>query len=560
LLIRLEEGGIKRISISDDGHGIDADDLPLALTRHATSKIGSLQELESVASLGFRGEALASIASVANLALTTRKHQTKQATQIHNHHGSLTTLPAAHAGLAETGTLVEVADLYFSTPARRKFLKTEPTEFGHCFDTIKRLALGHTSVSFQVWHNGKLVAQWSGADFTRRIISVLGEAFAQSSLPVEVQAGEVRLNGLVTQPTAARARSDTQFFYVNGRFVRDKLLAHAVRAAYADVLHGERQPAYVLSLQLDPRAVDVNVHPAKTEVRFRDSRSIHQFVFHAVQRALAITAGQHEAPAWSEHPTRPAQTAPPTLQQARLSWGTDTSTPKFYPSPSSGVEQAPAAYLAWTASARPQTPGAALSAAHAPAEHPLGYALAQLHGIYVLAQNSQGLVLVDMHAAHERIVYEQLKQGMAQRLERQTLLIPVVFNASDIEMGTALEEPRVLEQLGFEISQTSPTTLAVRAVPMLLREADIAALARDVLREIHEVGATQVLQQRAQGLLATMACHSAVRAHRRLSLEEMNALLRQMETTERADECNHGRPTWVQLALSDLDKLFLRGR
>lgn len=559
LLIRLEQGGIKRISISDDGHGIDADDLPLALTRHATSKIHSLQELESVASLGFRGEALASIASVANLALTTRRSKSGQATQIHNHHGSLSLLPAAHAGLADTGTLVEVADLYFSTPARRKFLKTETTEWGHCFDVIKRLALGHPEVSFQVWHNGKALAQWPASDFSRRIVAVLGEEFAESSLALEVQAGEVQLSGLVTHPTAARARADAQFFYVNGRYVRDKLLAHAVRAAYADVLHGERQPAYVLALRLDPGAVDVNVHPAKTEVRFRDSRSIHQFVFHAVQRALAGTAGQYEKTTPSDNSVSWLQTAP-TLQQSRLLWSQETNTPRSFAASEAGLEQAPPAYLAWAASAPASARNTSIPAPATRTEHPLGYALGQLHGVYVLAQNTQGLVLVDMHAAHERIVYEQLKQGLVRHIESQPLLIPVVFNASEVEIGTALEEKQVLTQLGFEISQAAPTSLAVRAVPLLLKDADSAALARDVLREIHEVGGTQVLQQRAHDLLATMACHSAVRANRRLTLEEMNALLRQMEATERADECNHGRPTWVQLALSDLDKLFLRGR
>jgi DNA mismatch repair protein MutL len=379
---------------------------------------------------------------------------------------------------------------------------------------------------------------------------------------VEVQAGTVALSGLVSQPTAARARADVQFFYVNGRFVRDKLLAHAVRAAYADVLHGERQPAYVLALQLDPSVVDVNVHPAKTEVRFRDSRSVHQFVFHAVQRALASTAGQYEKPVLGDARSTWASPPPKPPQQVGLSWGQETMiTPGALTTvPVAGVEQNSTAYLSWVASAPSQTPNNLAPAPRTATEHPLGYALGQLHGIYVLAQNAHGLVLVDMHAAHERIVYEQLKQGLGQRIESQPLLIPVVFNATEIEIGTALEAQDVLLQLGFEISQASPTALAVRAVPLLLKDADGAALARDVLGDIQEVGATQVLQQRAHDLLATLACHSAVRANRRLSIEEMNALLRHMESTERADECNHGRPTWVQLALSDLDKLFLRGR
>lgn len=543
LAIRLDEGGIKRIQISDDGNGIEADDVPLAVTRHATSKIRSLKELESVTSLGFRGEALASIAAVAYLSLTTRSAHAPQATQIHNHLGHWTVLPAAHAGLARTGTHIEVGDLYFSTPARRKFLKTETTEFGHCFDAVKRLALGHPAVAFQLWHNGKAIAQWSAGDLTRRIQSVLGEEFGQASLPVQAQAGELNLLGLATQPTAARARADAQFFYVNGRYVRDKLLSHAVRAAYADVLHGERQPAYVLALTLPPEWVDVNVHPAKTEVRFRDARAIHQFVFHAVQRALATPAGQattitHDISIFSA-------SGHTSGQQTRLSLEdlAALSVPL-------GVQQTTAAYTSM-----PSAP--AIQDNSTP---PLGYALAQLHGVYVIAENAQGLVLVDMHAAHERIVYEQLKAHFAQKIERQPLLIPVVFQASAIEIGTALEESAVLEQLGFEISQASPTALAVRAVPSLLQQADVVTLARAVLREIQEIGGTRVLQEQAHELLSTMACHSAVRAHRRLSLEEMNALLRRMEATERADECNHGRPTWVQISLSELDKLFLRGR
>lgn len=568
IAVRLEEGGVKCITVSDDGCGIEADDLPLALTRHATSKISSLQELEGVASLGFRGEALASIASVAHLTLSSRREGAPHAMQITHHLGQINTTPVASAGLGMTGTSVEVADLYFSTPARRKFLKTEQTEFGHCFESIKRLALGHPSVSFQVWHNGKPVAQWPQGDVQRRIFSILGEDFATTALPVDIQAGDVRLLGWVTEPTAARARADTQYFYVNGRFVRDKVLSHAIRAAYADVLHGDRQPAYVLMLTIDPHRVDVNVHPAKTEVRFRDSRAIHQFVFHAVQKSLARTAGEG-TPDSAKQPNSNISTGTTVDLSSRSasSWvpsstqSPRTQSPLFFGDRSevSGVRQTSANYLAFAAAAT--STAATASSAHATSEeYPLGHALAQLHGAYVLAQNARGLVLVDMHAAHERIVYEQLKRDVAERIQRQSLLVPVVFHASDIEIGVAEQERVVLEKLGFEVTQASPTALAIRTVPALFKDADVVALVRDALREVHDYGGARVLEERTHELLATLACHAAVRVNRRLSLEEMNALLRQMESTERADECNHGRPTWVEFSLQDLDKLFLRGR
>ena len=614
IAVRLEEGGVKRITVSDDGGGIAPDDLPLALARHATSKIISLDELESVATLGFRGEALASIASVANLALTTRSAGASVALQIHNHQGPLQTQPAASAGLGSTGTTVDVTDLYFSTPARRKFLKSEQTEFGHCMDVVRRIALAQPAVAFSVSHNGKPVLQLPATDLARRIVAILGAEFADAAIALDESAGAIApeaqtpqaglvLEGLVGKPTAARARADAQYFYVNGRYVRDKVLAHAARAAYADVLHGDKQPSYVLALSLDPRLVDVNVHPAKTEVRFRDSRAVHQFVFHAIQRALARTAAQSaEAHAVAGTPAADhAQDPLTTLAELAALRG---ARPGYAPIHADaqrtlGIAQPSMPYAApggWSgaAAAQPTTmPGAADVAAAlltanaqpyaqpgmpppdvAPDaqrvaddgdDAPLGYAIAQLHGVYVLAQNRQGLVLVDMHAAHERIVYERLKTAtQAATMPAQPLLIPVTFFASELEIGTALDARDALAALGFEIAQVSPTTLAVRAVPALLREADAAALARDVLRELREHGlageGSRVQAERQNALLATMACHSAVRAHRRLSLDEMNALLRQMEATERADECNHGRPTWVQLSMADLDRLFLRGR
>ncbi len=600
--VRLEEGGIKRITVSDDGGGIAPDDLPLALARHATSKIASLDELESVATLGFRGEALASIASVANLALTTRNAEAAVALQIHNHQGPIQTQPAASAGLGSTGTTVDVTDLYFSTPARRKFLKSEQTEFGHCMEVVRRIALAQPAVAFTVSHNGKPVLQLPATDLARRIIAILGADFAAEAIVLDERAGAIapaaplpeaglHLEGLVGKPTAARARADAQYFYVNGRFVRDKVLAHAARAAYADVLHGDKQPSYVLALAIDPRLVDVNVHPAKTEVRFRDSRAVHQFVFHAVQRALARTAAQ-SAQALADHAANdapPAAAGPATLSEL-ADWRAlrdDRPAPAYRPIPSDaqrplGIAQTRARYADIAAAFGPASPVGAATDAPAASDRdrtapsamplaacdddaPLGYAIAQLHGVYVLAQNRHGLVLVDMHAAHERIVYEALKTAVhTTAMPAQPVLIPVTFFASELEIGTALDARDALAALGFEIAQVSPTTLAVRAVPALLRDADAAALARDVLRELREHGlggeGARVQAERQNALLATMACHSAVRANRRLSIDEMNALLRQMEATERADECNHGRPTWVQLSMPDLDRLFLRGR
>jgi DNA mismatch repair protein MutL len=560
--VRLDEGGVRRIAVSDDGSGISAEDLPLALARHATSKIASLAELESVASLGFRGEALASIASVANLALTTRDALAAHGMQIHNHHGALEVTPASGAGLGDTGTTVEVTDLYFSTPARRKFLKSEQTELGHCMDVVRRVALAQPGVTFSVSHNGKPMLQWAGADLDRRIAVVQGEDFTQESMALHVQAGDLVLAGRIGKPTAARARADGQYFYVNGRYVRDKVLSHAVKAAYADVLHGDRQPAYVLALGIDPRLVDVNVHPAKTEVRFRDSRGVHQFVFHAVQRALATTAGHEQATATAIE-----------VKAAHLhnnAFGRLAARPPHVPPSRLPVWQA----ALGVAQELPTYAGLPLARRHendnlqshdgsdeTSDAHPLGTALAQVHGVYVLAQNHAGMVLVDMHAAHERIVYEKLKTSLARAsLPVQTLLIPATLIATEVEIGTALEEHATLHALGFDISQASPTALAVRSVPAMLAQADTAQLVRDVLRELHEVGGARVLEQSQNTLLATMACHGAVRAHRRLTLDEMNALLRQMEATERADECNHGRPTWVQLSMAELDRLFLRGR
>jgi DNA mismatch repair protein MutL len=527
--VSLDQGGIKRIQVEDDGEGIAAADLPLALARHATSKIASLEDLEGVATMGFRGEALASIASVSRLSITTRRRDAAHGSALSAEGDSTGEIePAARA----PGTTLTVADLYFNTPARRKFLRTEATEFGHCDEVFCRVALAQPGIAFTLKHNGRVSRLLRAQSAQERVAAILGEAFSSASVPVDAPAAGLRLSGLAGTPQAATARADSQYFFVNGRFVRDRLLAHAAREAYSELLHGERAPAYVLFLQLDPRGVDVNVHPAKTEVRFRDARSVHQFVMHTLKRALAPSAA--EAPV-----SYAAFSGDRLVQQGSL-----------------GLAQPAAAYQGFLSEARREEP-----VGQPAGQHPLGYALAQLHGVYILAQNQAGLVLVDMHAAHERIVMEKLKKNLdAGAVQRQSLLVPAVLRAEALEVATAEENREPLERLGLEVSVSGPNELAVRAAPALLANGDVAALTRDLLREMREFGASQVLTSRQNQLLATMACHAAVRANRALSLHEMNALLREMEETERSGSCNHGRPTWYQLTLADLDRLFLRGR
>jgi DNA mismatch repair protein MutL len=450
---------------------------------------------------------------------------------------------------------VEVCELYYNTPARRKFLKTEQTELGHCQDVVARVALAHPQVAFSLHHAGRVLAHWRTGSLRQRALAILGEAFVTSARTLDNAAGPLHLQGFVGSPAASRGRADQQYFYVNGRFVRDKLLVHAVRAAYEDVLHGDRYPSYALFLSIDPRMVDVNVHPSKVEVRFRDSRAVHQWVFHAVQQALAQAGGQAVHPAAAPPSANPFTT--PAWQQASFNHA---------PPSGHGIAQSTPNYLAMFAQqpnsmASLHEPPAASHQEMPPLAHFLGYALAQLHGIYVLAQNAQGLIVVDMHAAHERIVYEKLKQALADHtMPVQNLLIPVTFAADAKEVGIAEENRATLQQLGFDISPVSPTALAVRALPALLAQADATALARAVLRDLHDYGGSRVLTQHQHELLGTLACHSAVRANRKLTLDEMNALLRQMETTERADQCNHGRPTWRQFSVHELDKLFMRGQ
>jgi DNA mismatch repair protein MutL len=581
ITVRLEEGGVKRIAITDNGRGIAPEELPLALARHATSKIASLTDLENVSTLGFRGEALASIAAVAAVSITSRTPGAAHAWEIiGSHHGTVSPSSGAF------GTTIDVQDLYFNTPARRKFLKSEQTEYGHCAEVVRRIALARPDVAFSLSHNGRTIDHWMACDMAKRSGHIVGSDFAEARLPIDQAAGPLHLHGFIGLPTASKARADGQFFYVNGRFVRDKLLLHAVRSAYQDVLHGDRFPSYVLSLDLDPALVDVNVHPSKIEVRFRDSRAVHQFVFHAVQRALAQTSatanGSVPAPITAAEVTASSSSWQPRPHE-QTSFGAQLSS-TFSPSPfapgsrwdapGAGVAQQTESYGALFKSAAPDTASASapqpanLSAQLRPMSNddfPLGFALAQLHGIYILAQNTRGMVLVDMHAAHERILYEQLKNALdaqidGQDMQVQPLLIPMTFFADAVEVGTAEEHQDTLKKLGFEIAVLSPTTLAVRAVPTLLKNADAQTLARDVLRDVREYGGSRVLIERRNELLGTLACHTAVRANRILTIPEMNALLRQMEATERADQCNHGRPTWVQLEISALDKLFLRGQ
>jgi len=562
--IQLEEGGVKLIRVSDDGCGIARNELTLALTRHATSKIASLDDLERVATLGFRGEALASVASVARVTLTSRTLR-DDADSVHA--WRLVAEPHAQpepAALA-VGTVVEMRDLYYNTPARRKFLKSEATEFAHCAEAVKRIALAHPAVAFTLSHNGRVSLHLAKGDARSRAGAILGDDFLAESRAIDTGAGPIRVFGHCALPAHSRARSDAQYCYVNGRFVRDKLLSHALREAYQDMLHGSRYPAYCIFVEIDPATVDVNVHPAKTEVRFRDSRAVHQFVFHAVQRTLAsplgaITGELQELPAdpvqGTTERTLPAAYA---VRPAAGNWTPRQETLRMN-------EPATAAYFSFAKTAHQSIAAPAPTAAPqqtAPEDGapPLGYALAQLQGIYILAQNTQGLVVIDMHAAHERILYEKLKGALDSRLvSTQALLIPAVFSADALEVAAVEEHADALHDLGFDIAPMGPLQLAVRGVPSLLQAADPAALARALLAELREHGVSQLMAARRNELLATMACHGAVRARRQLSLPEMNSLLRQMEETERADQCNHGRPTWTQLSMSELDRLFLRGR
>ena len=572
--VDVEQGGIKLIRLRDDGSGIDKSDLSLALSRHATSKILALEDLEAVSSLGFRGEALASISSVSRLTLTSRTAEQEAAWQVRAAGRDMeTTLePAAHP----RGTTVEVRDLFFNTPARRKFLKTEQTEFRHLEEVIKRMALSRFDVAFNLQHNGRRIQQLrpvTGEQAReRRLASLLGANFIDQAvhLDVSAEASGLRLWGWIGLPTYSRSQADQQYFFVNGRIIRDKLVAHAVRQAYSDVLFHGRHPAFVLYLELDPALVDVNVHPTKHEVRFRESRLVHDFIFRTLHRVIADLRPQDAVGAGA-----PAQIsaesgmtmAPPqgrvesgNFTQGRMPlYAADSRSSSGAPSAQAVREQIDAYAQLHPSAATPVAP--AMAPADAEQAPPLGYALAQLHGVYILAQNEAGLVLVDMHAAHERIVYERMKQAWDEdRVRSQPLLVPVSLSVSEREADLADEQPQLFERLGFRLERLGAETLTVREVPVSLARADVAGLVRDVLADLIVFGSSQRIEQSINELLGTMACHGAVRANRQLTLPEMNALLRDMEATERSGQCNHGRPTWTQLSMAELDKLFLRGQ
>ena len=611
ITVKLMGGGVRQILVEDDGCGIPVAELPLALQRHATSKIRSLHDLEHVATMGFRGEALAAIASVSESAISSRTAEDAHAHRLDARSGELS--PAARA----IGTSVEVRELFFSTPARRKFLKSDATELAHCLESVRRHALARPDVGFSVWHEGKLVEQLRPGPLQQRVHDILGDTFIEGSREVELQIGPMRVFGRTGLPDSARSRADWQYCYVNGRYVRDKLIAHGIRSAYEDVLHGSRQPTYVLFIEIDPERVDVNVHPTKIEVRFRDSREVHQAVRKAVEKALALSRAQAPSQGDSAADATGAVGAPglaPASGASGVSDGTPTTPAPLlstrqdalpWQASDSASERRWAGWPTDAAAARPSSlqtggsvdafaglnlprvvrqadesassvssgtaaasfaGGGASTATEAPLpehEWPLGRAIAQIGGIYVLAENAQGLIIVDMHAAHERVVYERLKaQLSADRLSSQPLLLPQTFAATPQECATVETHQDVLLQLGLDVGLIGPAKLAVRALPTALAQAqaDGVELARSVLADLAQVDGSNVLQRAQHELLATMACHGAVRANRRLTLPEMNALLRDMEATERADQCNHGRPTWRQLTLKDLDALFLRGR
>ena len=620
ITLRLLAGGVRAIVVEDNGCGIPAAELPLAFKRHATSKIGSLQDLESVATMGFRGEALAAINSVAACSIASRQEAAEHACLMDGRTGEIIITSRA------TGTTVEVKELFFSVPARRKFLKSDNTELAHCVEVVRRHALVRPAVGFAIWHEGKLVEQWRPGSLADRVAAVLGSDFIAHALPINYELntdfGGVRVHGFAGLPDAARSRADQQYSFVNGRFVRDKTIAHAVRHAYEDMLHGHKHPVFVLFIDIEPTRVDVNVHPTKVEVRFRDSGAIHQAVRNALLSALsAPRTGREAAPAFIETSKKPsfqypAPAAPQSAWKARdmeALWGGFSS-----PVPELNAiktEATQAGFSAKTAQNMLENPifggfdaqGAAAVAAMDSAPQiraesnsspaipplsdplsdplftppawvqestasqtkeadeakiwPLGRAIAQLHGIYILAENAQGLVLVDMHAAHERVVYEQLKTSVAcQQISSQPLLVPISFAATPAELACAEEHAATLAALGLDISPLSAKTLAIRALPSSLAGGNAVDLARSVLAELAEHDAATVLQRAQNEILATMACHGAVRANRRLSIPEMNALLREMEVTERSGQCNHGRPTWTRFSLAEMDRWFLRGR
>lgn len=582
--VELKAGGTAFLQVTDDGHGIAREDLSLALARHATSKIASLDDLESVGSFGFRGEALASIASVSRLSLTSRTIDAESALRVRAEGGSV---HPSEPVSARQGTTVSVAELFFNTPARRRFLKTEATEFAHCLEAVKRAALARPDVAFQLKHNDRVVFRAPLQNRADRVAEVLSRDWFAAANRVEVVGGMLSVEGYVLRPNSSVPNRDAQHLFVNGRWVRDRVVLHAIRDALRDQMHGASAPSFVLSLTLDPRAVDVNVHPAKTEVRFRDSQAVHQFVRRAVERSLAGSVSAETAA--SAAPKLLGQTievsTPVQAPNRGFTYSPSTRPLDFKVSerltsylfggdrlhdgaqtPVSGDASAPTIANTYPENAGIVSPANTEPLNNAPlpsGDHPLGFALAQLHGIYILAQNAEGLVLVDMHAAHERIVFEKLRAsgiGANTSVATQRLLIPSVMQASAKEIANVEAHRDALSSLGFDVSVTSPQTLAIRSVPSLLADAGVEALVRSVLAEFDELGVSATVETARDELLSTMACHAAVRANRSLTVAEMNSLLREMEATERSGQCNHGRPTWYQLSMKALDSLFMRGR
>jgi len=575
--IRIEDGGMRRIVVSDDGIGIAHDELPHALERHATSKIATLAELERVDTLGFRGEALAAIASVATLRLSSRTAAADCAWCIDSASGEITPAPGGR------GTRVEVLDLFSATPARRKFLRSAATEGAHCAEAVRRIALAHEAVAFELQADDRRAVRFEPEHWTQRALAALGDEYRAAHRIVDVGAGALHVRAVLGAPTLHRARGDRQFLYVNGRFIRDRMLGHALKQAYADLMHGNRHATWAVFVTIDPSQVDVNVHPAKSEVRFRDPAGVRSFVFHAVEAGLRAAmnadagpdraAGRRPAPA----PAPSASDVAASLrtlealfgpEQRPVAAGPARSHHAAEPEPQRGLAPIGGAghedahsrtdALRTVAASRPSPEGGNAGLVE---EHRLGHAIGQLHGIFVLAQNRHGLVVIDMHAAHERVVYEEMKQSLATRsMATQALLVPVVFAADAFERALVEEQAPAIQALGLDLALYSERSVAVRAIPAALTGADVEALARAVLAELREHDVAHAITERSNALLATMACHAAVRANRLLSLADMNALLRRMEATPAADQCNHGRPTWVQIPLADLDRWFLRGR
>lgn len=561
--VEVEAGGVKLMRVRDDGQGMDDQDLPLSLSRHATSKIHSLEDLEAVVSLGFRGEALASISSVSRLGITSNTSATGEAGLRAECEGSAMDVklkPAPHP----RGTTVEVRDLFFNTPARRKFLRTEKTEFNHLEQVLKRQALARFDVAFQLRHNQRVVHQLAACESElereRRVAAVCGPAFIEQALYIETDIGELKLWGWVGLPTFSRSQADLQYFYVNGRVIKDRLVSHAVKQAYRDVLYHGRHPAFVLYLELDPTLVDVNVHPTKHEVRFRDGRNVHNFIFRSLHQLLADVRPADQVAALAPAPVSDNE---PALDpgQAALGWGRPESSGAWggNHSPATGqVQEQMQGYRQLYAANTAQEILAGNDDEEVP---PLGYAVAQLHGVYILAQNRDGLVLVDMHAAHERITYERMKVShTGEGIRSQPLLVPQVVAVSAREADCAESHTQVFTQLGMAVERAGEEALVLREIPVALRDADVEQLLRDVLSDLLTHGSSDRIAAHIDELLSTMACHGSVRANRRLTIPEMNALLRDMEETERSGQCNHGRPTWTALSMDELDKLFMRGR